>query len=96
MTDDADRYYGKDCPTGMVQIEFVGVSPKLKRGEYGWKPSETAFLEVYVDGNRWRIDVGNVTRADGTIERGLHICGPFEMVVDKHSLNAVDLFKPKT
>lgn len=96
MADDADRHYGKDCPEGMVQIEFVGVSPSLKYSAYGYKPSPSAFLEVYVDGNRWRIDVGNVTRADGSVERGLHIIGPFDMVVDRHSVNAADLFKPKT
>ena len=84
--------FGENCPKGMVQVEFVGVSPALRRGDYGWNPSESAFIEVWVDGFRYRIDVGNVTRSDGTKERGLHICGPIDMTVDRHSLNAVDIF----
>lgn len=97
--EEAEKYeptpFGKDCPVGMVQIEFVGVDPKLKYSPYGWKPSPSAFLEVYVDGQRYRIDVGNFDSFNG-IRRGLHICGPIDMVVDKHSLNAVDVYLPST
>jgi hypothetical protein len=91
----AETYYGKDCPQGMVQIEFVGVAPALRCNEYGYKPSDSAFLEVYVDGHRFRIDVGNVQRGDGTTRRGLHICGPIDMDVDKHSVNACDVLIPQ-
>lgn len=87
-----EEYYGKDCPKGMVQVEFVGVSPRLKHGAYGYKPSKSAFLEIYVDGQRYRIDVGNITRMDGSKVRGIHVSGPINMIVDKHSLNAVDIF----
>lgn len=89
---DEPEFFGKDCPDGMVQVEFVGVDPKLKCSEYGWKPSTSAFLEVYVDGKRFRIDVGDWDAFDGTKRRGLHICGPLNMVVDHHSLNAVGLY----
>ena len=87
-----ENYYGKDCPIGMVQVEFVGVDPALKYSEYGWKPSRSAFLEIYVDGERFRIDVGNFDAHDGTTRRGLHIVGPMNIQVDKHSLNAVDVY----
>lgn len=90
------RHYGKDCPKGMVQVEFVGVDPKLKYSDYGWKPSETAFLEVWVDGKRFRIDVGNVTRGDGTVRRGIHIGTEYGIEVDHHSVNALDVLLPET
>lgn len=89
----SNQIYGKDCPKGMVQIEFVGVDPKLRQNEYGYVPSESAFIEIYVDGERYRVDVGNVQRRDGSVVRGIHIAGPIDMVVDKHSLNAVDVFR---
>lgn len=95
MSDDKNRYFGKDCPKGMVQVEFVGCDPATKRGEYGWKPCESTFLEIYVDGSRFRIDVGNFQAGDGSWRRGLHICGPFDMVVDKHSVNALDIYSPE-
>lgn len=84
------NFYGQDCPKGMVQIEFVGVDPNLKVNEYSWKPSKSAFLEVFVDGERFRIDVGDVQKSDGTVRRGLHVCGPIDMDVDNHSINAFD------
>lgn len=92
MADEENKYFGKDCPKGMVQVEFVGCDPKLKRGDYGWKPCEHTFLEVYIDGQRFRIDVGNFDAVDGTQRRGLHIIGPMDMKVDKHSLNACDIY----
>lgn len=86
-----NMHYGKDCPKGMVQIEFVGCSPKEKRNDYGWKPTESAFLEVYVDGHRYRINVG--TFHDGNAERrGLHIIGPMDMQIEKTSVNACSVW----
>lgn len=92
--DTENKYFGKDCPAGMVQVEFVGCDPKLKNGEYGWKPCESTFLEVYIDGQRFRIDVGNFQAGDGSWRRGLHIYCPFDTVVDKHSVNAMDVYSP--
>lgn len=88
------KHFGGDCPKGMVQVEFVGCDPKTKYSEYGWKPCESTFLEVYIDGERFRIDVGNFQASDGSWRRGLHIIGPFEMKVDKHSINACDIYVP--
>jgi len=79
------EHYGKDCPKGMVQVEFVGCSPAMRHSDYGWKPVESAFIEVYIDGNRYRIDIGT----DHKGRRGLSINGPMDMVADKHSVNAV-------
>lgn len=90
-----DAHYGENCPVGMVQVEFVGCSPQLRRGEYGWKPTESAFLELWVDGERFRIDVGNVIGKHGESRRGLNIIGPLRMVVDHHSVNAVNLAIPE-
>jgi hypothetical protein len=81
-------YYGKDCPKGMVQIEFVGCKPEDKHSEYGWKPVKSAFLEVWVDGQRFRIDVG--TSYDG--RRGLHIVGMAGMNVKKDAINACSVW----
>jgi len=87
----SDRHFGEDCPKGMVQVEFVGVDPKLRYSDYGWKPSEHAFLEVWVDGRRFRIDVGDYESTKGK-RRGLHVVSEVGLEVDKHSLNAVDLW----
>lgn len=80
----------------MVQVEFVGCDLRLKLGEYGWKPTESAFLEVYVDGKRFRIDVGNVVQRDGTIRRGLHISGEIGFELNKTAMNAGDVLLPKS
>jgi len=86
-------YYGKDCPVGMVQVEFVGCGPDVRYSDYGWKPVESAFLEVYVDGQQFRIDVG--TFHDGVAERrGLYIIGPVGMQVEQASVNAASVFLP--
>ena len=92
-TDDTNPYYGKDCPKGMVQVEFVGCSPTNRRGDYGWKPEKSAFLEVYVDGQRFHIDVG--TFHDGRAERrGLHIITGLDVKFEQTSMNACSLFLP--
>lgn len=87
-----ETYYGKDCPKGKVQVEFVGCDPKERYSNYGWKPVDSAFLEVYVDGQRYRIDVGSFQSSRGAWRRGLHVCGPLDFVIDKHSCNAFDVF----
>ena len=89
--EDGNMYFGKDCPKGMVQVEFVGCSPKNRIGDYGWKPEVRAFLEVYVDGARFRIEVG--TFHDGKGERrGLHIVHPLHAKMEQTSLNACSVF----
>jgi hypothetical protein len=90
---DENTYYGKDCPVGKVQVEFVGAHAE-RYSEYGFKPGESAFLEVYVDGRRFRINVG--TFHDGVTERrGLHIVGDSDMEFDKTSINAGSVFYTK-
>lgn len=89
----AERHYGHDCPVGMVQVEFVGCPPSARYSDYGWKPVESAFLELWVDGQRFRVDVG--TFHDGIAERrGLHIIGPIDMGVERTAMNAASLFLP--
>ncbi len=88
---EGETHYGKDCPVGMVQVEFVGCSPELRCSNYGWKPTERAFLEVYVDGQRFRIDVGSYH--DGKAQRrGLHIVGPVAAGYEQTSMNAASIF----
>lgn len=89
--DGGNMYFGKDCPKGMVQIEFVGCSPESKTGDYGWKPEKSAFIEVYVDGKRFRIQVGNFHDGHGD-RRGLHIVHGLDVEVEKTSINASSLF----
>jgi hypothetical protein len=86
-----ETHYGKDCPQGMVQIEFVGCSPSKRMGDFGWKPVESAFLEVYVDGKRFRIDVGDFH--DGKAQRrGLHIVTRLDVAFEQTSLNACSVY----
>jgi len=86
-------HYGKDCPKGKVQIAFLGIDPKLQCGPYTWKPTDHAWIEVAIDGETWRIDIGDYeAAARGGKRRGIHINGPIDLCVDKHSLNALDVF----
>lgn len=92
---DENHYFGKDCPVGKVQVESV-LGVQERRSEYGigWKPSNSAMIDVYVDGRRFCISVGDFASADG-VRRGLHITTDrLDLVVDKHSLNSVDLYFP--
>lgn len=86
-----NQYFGKDCPKGMVQVEFVGCDPKDKRSEYGWKPTKSAFIDVYVDGKRFRIDVGDFHDGNGQ-RRGLHIVTDLGIEFEKTACNAASLF----
>lgn len=83
--------FGRDCPKGMVQVEFVGCLSAEKYSEYGWLPTKSAFLEIWVDGQRYRIDIG--TFHDGKAERrGLHIIGEIDMQCEKTALNACSVW----
>jgi hypothetical protein len=91
VRNDGLSHFGKDCPMGMVQVEFVGCSPSKKRSDYGWAPTERAFLEIYVDGERFRVDVGSFH--DGhAMRRGLHIIGG-DMRCEKTAVNACSIWK---
>lgn len=93
--DDA-TYYGKDCPVGMVQVEFVGCSPSERYSDYGWKPTKSAFIELYVDGLRYRIDAGDIGHNcfDGKPRRGVHISYPMGAELGDRSMNALNLANP--
>lgn len=86
-----NEYFGKDCPKGKVQVEFIGVDPRLKHGEYGWMPSDRAFADIYVDGERFNIQTGNIMCMDGKSRRGISISFPCDAVVHRHSLNALNI-----
>ncbi len=97
LASEDDPFYGKDCPLGMVQVEFVGVDPELRHGRYGYKPSQTAFLEIYVDGQRFRIDVGSLKQYAATGDdssRGIHINFPLGATLRDRSLNALSIALP--
>lgn len=89
-----EEHWGKDCPVGMVQVEFVGCSPKNRTSDYGWKPEKSAFIDVWVDGQRFNIQIGDLTQFGKVGRRGVHINGPLNWEVRKDSLNAVDLMLP--
>ena len=84
-------HYGEDCPKGKVQVQFVGCDPKERFSPYGWKPVDSAFIEVYVDGRRFTIDIGNITSPSGKEERGINIVTSPDIEVNHHSLNAVSM-----
>lgn len=89
------QFYGKDCPKRMVQVEFVGCSPANRVSAYGWKPEKSAFLEVYVEGQRFRIDVGHRRLGENEYAMGLHINHPFNVSIENKCLNAFDLLLPE-
>lgn len=91
-----EQHYGKNCPKGMVQVEFVGCDPKKRYSDYGYKPTESAFIEVYVDAQRFRIDIGSVYNGDGSKKvRGIHVNGVYDLQVEKTATNAVSIFLPE-
>ena len=91
---DEGPYYGNDCPQGMVQIEFVGVDPNLRHGDYGWKPSSTAFLDVWVDGKRFNIQLGDMGPYGHPGKRGMHVNYHYPAEVENRSVNALTITFP--
>ena len=94
--EESKTYYGKDCPVGMVQVEFVGCPPSERYSEYGWKPTKSAFIELYIDGQRYRIDAGDIGQNcfDGKPRRGVHINYPIGATLGDRSINALNLANP--
>lgn len=91
--EDRERYFGKNCPQEMVQVEFVGCDPKTRYSDYGYKPVKSAFIEIYVDGQRFRVDIGDVYNGSGNGKvRGIHINGPIDLQVERTANNAVSVF----
>ncbi len=93
---DEQTVFGQHCPKGKVQVEFVGVKPRKPNGKYGWKPSDSAFLEIYVDGQRFRINIGDVPMIDGTTRRGIQIFTPLNSSVRKDSVNTASVLLDET
>lgn len=76
----------------MVQIEHVGCGKENRISEYGWKPVKHAFLEIYIDGARFRVEVGDFH--DGVnYRRGLHIVYGTDIDIEKTSINACSVFQ---
>ena len=87
------EHFGRNRGEGMVQVEFVGCPADKRIGDYGWAPVEQAFLELWVDGQRYRVTLG--TFRDGTAERrGLHIVTGGAVQVEQTSVNAVSVYIP--
>lgn len=84
--------FGQNCPKGKVQLEFVSVSGGERKGRYQYTPSDSAFLEIYVDGERFRLDVGDLTSHGSEGKRGIHVCGPIRLKADRTAINAVNLY----
>lgn len=77
-----------DCPKGKVQVEFVNCQPKEKNGEYGWKPADYASIEAFVDGIRFRIELGNISGINAG--RGIRIYHePYAKI--RKAVNAIDV-----
>lgn len=94
---ETEQYYGKHCPQGMVQVEFVGCDPKQRFSDYGYRPTVSAFIEVYVDGQRFRIDIGDIYNgSDSKKVRGIHINGVYDLQVERTASNAVSVFLPSS
>jgi hypothetical protein len=74
-------------------LEFVGIDPSKRRDGYSYEGVETFFLEVILDGQRYRIDVGDigVNMSDGKPRRGVHINYPLGAERGEYSLNALNI-----
>lgn len=94
LTNKDKQYFGKDCPEGMVQVEFVGCGQENKISDYGWKPVKHAFIDLWVDGKRFRIEIGDI---EGSDKRGLKITSDFiDMEVEKTAVNSINVSLNKT
>jgi len=56
-----------------------------------YEEEEKIFIELDIDGQHVRIDIGK----NHTGKSGIHINGPIGLTVDHHSLNALDVYMPK-
>jgi hypothetical protein len=82
-----------ECPVGKVQVAFVGCPPTARRSAYGWKPVDAARIEVYVDGRRFHITIGDFH--DGVAaRRGVHISTEHDLHGQQTSINAWSLWHP--
>lgn len=83
---------GKLSPTG-AHLNFIGMDPKLRCGLYDYNAVDSFFLEIGVDGQRYRIDVGNIgiNMSDGKARRGIHISFPIFAELGELSMNALNL-----
>lgn len=91
VEDAREQHFGKDCPKGKVQVEFVSVDPSLRISDYGWKPSDHARIEISVDGQLFQVVLGDVVQFDGTKRRGLHVFIPMGAEVARQSINTVSV-----
>lgn len=94
MSEEKNYYFGIDCPIGKVQVENC-ITYSERRNENGYKPSDSAWLEIYIDGIRFRIYVGNLHYGKA-LRRGIHICGPLDMQIEKTSLNACTVWSERS
>ena len=85
-------YFGKDCPAGMVQVEFVNCPPELRYSAYGWQPVRRATLDLYVDGQRFHLELGTVRDLAGVPHRGLSIVTDARLTCAPTARNAVSLW----
>jgi len=77
-------------------LDFIGVDPARRLGGYRYEAVENFFLEILVDGQRYRIDVGDIgaNLSDGKPRRGIHINFPLGGDLGDRSLNAVNIANP--
>lgn len=79
------------CPEGKVLVQFVGCGKVEGSSGYRWEPADTGFIEAYVDGTRFRIDLGARTGAKGEY-RGLRVTTDAEHKTDGQWSNSTTIW----
>jgi hypothetical protein len=86
----SESYYGQDCPSDMVQVEFVSTDGE-RMSDYGWKPGKSAKVELYVGGRRFIVLAGDAARMYGYHEPCVVVMSDVGLTSAKHAVNTIEL-----
>jgi hypothetical protein len=86
-----ERYFGKDCPEGLVQVETVmtDAEPRAEKRWNGWKPGRRATVEIYVSGRRYIVLAGDAAKDYGHTEAGIVVMNECGLQARNVAINSV-------
>lgn len=84
-------YFGQNCPDDMVQVESV-ITHSERKPHFdvlaGWKPGQSAHIDLYIGGRRFLILAGQAARDYGHNEPGVYIMSDVGLDVKSVAVNA--------
>lgn len=80
-----------------AHLNFIGIDPARRNSRYAYNPVDSFFLEIGLDGQSYRLDVGNIGQncSDGVARRGVHLFHPLGAELGELSLNSLNIANAK-